>query len=146
MALSEILRPPFAGSTPRTLEVFLPGLLPDQRTVELGPDAPTAYRVSRMAGPAEVRLVDGVADRPLVVRAETSYLPAADGSQVAPRRDGFVVTRELLLQTSDPPVRVPLEEAGKTVELGIGDVVEEHVRVVNPADRHYVAVVVPLAA
>ena len=33
-----------------------------------------------------------------------------------------------------------------TVTLRIGEVVEEHVQVVNPEDRHYVAVVVPLAA
>ena len=30
--------------------------------------------------------------------------------------------------------------------MQIGDVIEEHVQVVNPKDRHYVAIVVPLAA
>jgi hypothetical protein len=32
------------------------------------------------------------------------------------------------------------------VALTVGEVVEEHVQVVNPADRNFVAVVVPLAA
>ena len=33
-----------------------------------------------------------------------------------------------------------------TLALAVGDVVEDHVQVVNPKDRHYVAIVVPLAA
>lgn len=52
-----------------------------ERTVRLGPDAPTAFRVSRMAGAAEVSLIEGASMRPLVVRGEMSYLPAIDGSQ-----------------------------------------------------------------
>lgn len=42
--------------------------------------------------------------------------------------------------------RVPLDKAGSRVAFGVGEVVEEHVRVINPTDRHYVAVSVPLAA
>ena len=41
---------------------------------------------------------------------------------------------------------VSLDAPGKDVKLSMGDVVEEHVQVVNPEDRNYVAVVVPLAA
>jgi uncharacterized protein YfaS (alpha-2-macroglobulin family) len=84
-------------------------------------------------------------------RAELSYLPAAPGSQAAPRREGFVVTREQLVYRSGavsgtPPERIGLDTAGSTVALTVGEVVEEHVQVVNPENRNFVAVVVPLAA
>src|SRR6202043_2787016 len=88
------------------------------------------------------------AARPVVVRVDTSYLPAADGSQVAPAAAGFVVSRELLAVRGEnlPPERLPLAAPGTTVHFTAGDVVEEHVQVVNPKDRHFVAVAVPLAA
>ena len=58
-----------------------------------------------------------------------------------------MVTRELLLIKKDgPPVKIPLTEAGTTQTFAAGDIVEEHVQVVNPKERHYVAVTVPLAA
>lgn len=142
LALTDVLKPPFAGSEAQEVEVKLAGGV---RKLGLGPSSPTGYVVATAPGPGEVRRLGG-GDRPLVVRAEASYLPAADGSQAPARRDGFVVERELLLQKTDPPQRIDLAEPGRTVELMVGDVVEEHVRVVNPADRYYVAVVIPLAA
>ena len=65
-----------------------------------------------------------------------------------PESSGFVVSRELLRVhgEGEPPERIPLGEAGTTQRFGVGDVVEEHVQVVNPKARNYVAVVVPLAA
>ncbi len=142
LALTDVLKPPFSGTAQQEVEVTLPG---SGGRLRLAASSPTAYFVGTATGPGEVRRLGG-GERPLVVRAETSYFPEADGSQVAPRRDGFVVERELLLQTTDPPQRIDLTEPGRTVELAVGDVVEEHVRVVNPADRFYVAVVIPLAA
>jgi uncharacterized protein YfaS (alpha-2-macroglobulin family) len=84
----------------------------------------------------------------VLVRVETRYLPAGDGARVAPTSDGFVVSREMSKQQAGgaPAERIPLAEPGKTVRFAIGDVTEEHVRVVNPKDRHFVAIVVPLAA
>ncbi|HXU29177.1 MAG TPA: hypothetical protein VN851_01255, partial [Thermoanaerobaculia bacterium] len=58
-----------------------------------------------------------------------------------------VVTRELLKIAGDGPAeRTALAEPGKTVTYAIGDVIEEHIRVVNPKDRNFVAIAVPLAA
>ncbi len=60
-----------------------------------------------------------------------------------------MVTREQLVRRGEaaaPPERITLETPGQTVALTVGEVVEEHVRVVNAQDRAYVAVVVPLAA
>jgi len=84
----------------------------------------------------------------VLVRIETQYLPAGDGAQVAATSSGFVVSREMLKQQAGgaPAERIPLAEPGKTVRFAIGDVIEEHLRVVNPKDRNFVAVVIPLAA
>jgi uncharacterized protein YfaS (alpha-2-macroglobulin family) len=86
--------------------------------------------------------------RPLVARVETSYIPAADGSQAAAEGAGFVVAREWqkVRGEDDPLEKVPLGAPGTVLELRVGDVVEEHVQVVSPQERHYVAVVLPLAA
>jgi uncharacterized protein YfaS (alpha-2-macroglobulin family) len=58
------------------------------------------------------------------------------------------VSREIqrIRAEGEPPERNPLTAAGETLRYAVGDVVEEHVQVVNPDDRHFVAVVVPLAA
>jgi uncharacterized protein YfaS (alpha-2-macroglobulin family) len=87
-------------------------------------------------------------ERPLSVRTETRYLPMADGSQVAPLAQGFAVQREWLkLLAADQPLqRLAISEAGQQLPIKIGDIIEEHVEVVNAEDRTYVAVVVPLAA
>jgi len=87
-------------------------------------------------------------ERPLSVRTETRYLPMADGSQVAPLAQGFAVRREWLkLLAADQPLQQqPINEAGQQLQIKIGDIIEEHVEVVNAEDRTYVAIVVPLAA
>ena len=84
----------------------------------------------------------------VVLRTDTEYVPLADGSTVAPAAAGFAVSRELLRIHADgtPPERIALDAAGRTISLSVGEVVEERVRIVNSADRHFVAVIVPLAA
>lgn len=163
LALSELLRPPFAGSVPRTVEVRFGK---SRQALEIGPKAPVATAISTgeeagAAGAVTLAAATGspapaasttpapaAAPRPVVVRVDTSYLPAADGAQVAPAAAGFVVSRELLAVRGEnlPPERLPLTAPGTTVHFTAGDVVEEHVQVVNPKDRHFVAVAVPLAA
>ncbi len=144
LALGELLVPPYKGSTPHALEVKL-GAAP-ARTLSLGPDAPVAFHVGTDGGAGSVT-VSG-AGKPVLVRVETSWLPAGDGGQEPARQAGFVVSREILRVQAGgaPPQRTALAEPGTTLRFRIGDVVEEHVRVVNPKDRHFVAVVVPLAA
>ncbi len=100
--------------------------------------------------PAAVQVTAAAdAATPLVVRSETRYLPAADGSQVEALAQGFVVRRELLRiadAPDTPPERLKLEAPGLELGFGVGQVVEEHIELVNPEDRHYVAVVAPIAA
>lgn len=83
-----------------------------------------------------------------VIYASTRYIPAEPGSQADARNKGFVVSRDLALyvEGSSTPTRVKLDEGGREVKLAMGQIVEEHVQVVNPEARAYVAIEVPLAA
>jgi uncharacterized protein YfaS (alpha-2-macroglobulin family) len=96
---------------------------------------------------AETPLTVTGASRALVLAAETRYVPAGDGSRAPSMSNGFVVTRELFrIADSAAPVRIALGEPGIAVPLTIGAVVEDHVQVVNPQERHHVAITVSLAA
>ena len=145
MALAETLQPPFAGSQPHSVHVRLGT---DTHDLVIGSDAPIAQLVSTSADAGEL-LLQGPSETTVVARVETAYIPAADCSQVASQADGFVVTREVLrVPKADtaPAERIALSDPGTTVKFTIGEVAEEHVQIVNPDERHYVAVVVPLAA
>jgi uncharacterized protein YfaS (alpha-2-macroglobulin family) len=76
------------------------------------------------------------------------WIPAGPGSQAESRNLGFVVSRDQALYVvgSKTPSRVKLDEGGRQITLSTGQVVEEHVQIVNPEDRAYVAVEVPFAA
>jgi len=87
-------------------------------------------------------------DKPVAIRAETRYVPQADGSFVEPSAQGFVVNRELFqwIRDDQPMQRFVLDKPGKEIALTVGDVIEDHVQLVNSVDRTFVAVVAPLAA
>lgn len=82
-----------------------------------------------------------------------SYLPANAGDTVTQKNDGFVVDRELLVlqcaigeaDCTKPPVKQPVKP-NEQVELPVGTIVEEHLQVVNPEDRNFVAIRAPFAA
>ena len=75
------------------------------------------------------------------------YMPAASGDQVAGKNEGFVVERQIeIIRGEDEPPVVRTVKARDTLELEMGTIVEEHIRVVNPEERHYVAVAAPFAA
>ena len=142
-ALTALVRPPFAGAGAHRVEIAAAG--PPQAH-ELGPDRPAVAVTTGSAAAATIVHASGSA--PVGVRVETSWLPAADGGREEPSAAGFVLSREW--QRVDPSgeiaERLPLERAGERLEVAVGDLVEEHLRLVNPEDRHFVAVVVPLAA
>lgn len=144
LALSEILKPPFSGARATSVRVRLDD---KEQTLQLGPDLPVGLATG-MSGVAGQAVLQGKAGtQPVAVRVDTSYVPADDGSRVAAQSNGFVATREMLLVRKDaPPVKIPLNEAGSIQKFQVGDIIEEHVQIVNPKERHYVAVTVPLAA
>lgn len=83
----------------------------------------------------------------LVARAETRFVPARSGSEEPSVRQGFLVERELqLFGASGEPLRRIALEVPQEVRYTVGQVVEDHVRLVSSGTRHFVALVVPLAA
>jgi uncharacterized protein YfaS (alpha-2-macroglobulin family) len=145
LALSELLKPPFQAAPRRKATVRAGN---DSVTLATGPDSPVGYWSSSSPLSGQVTLEPGEGKGPFILRAETSYIPLADGSEVASHSQGFVVSRELsrLGKEAEPPEKIVIASAGALLSFSVGDVAEEHVQVVNPKDRHYVAVVVPLAA
>jgi hypothetical protein len=143
LALSERLKPSGTGATAGSVRIAIGT---ETKDVSVSAQSPVGYVVSDSASDGSVETSS--AGTTLVVRAETSFVPEADGSRVAADAQGFVVRRELLRVRAGgaPPDRIDLPEPGTAVALAVGDVVEEHVQIVNPADRHFVAVSAPLAA
>jgi hypothetical protein len=135
---------PTASGKSQTVSLLVDG---QQKTLQLGSAQHLARTTSIQPGTMEVSL-PAAATAPIAIRAETRYLPVADGAQVASKVNGFAVRRELLRWLSDdvPLQRIEINSAGQETPLQIGDVIEDHVEVVNSEDRTYVAVVVPLAA
>lgn len=117
--------------------------------LEVGGAKPALQWRSEAPGAAELAVAED-APAPLSAAAELSYLPAAPGSEATPRQEGFVLRRTQLVHRGGvgaaPPEQVAVDRPGARVELVQGEIVEERIQIVNPEDRHYVAVVVPLAA
>lgn len=142
LALADILK-----GRPGKGEVHKLGLTvgPLAHTLEIGPRNPVVPFATSSAAKIGLR---SQASKPLIVRAETSYLAQALGSQAPAGASGFVVTRELsrLRGEGEPTDKIRLATAGTTVRLSVGDFVEDHVEVISNGDHHFVAVSVPLAA
>ncbi len=101
------------------------------------------HRTSAHAGTSVLR---NTGTTPLTALVMTRWIPAQPGSEVAPVAEGFVVEREWLrVHPTGPADRLPVT-AGAALTLAVGDVLEEHVRLVNPAERYHVVLTVPLAA
>ena len=121
----------------------------EQQDKQVGGDHALQHVASNTATSMTLSLIDSdIPARPVSVRSETRYLPLADGSQTEAVAQGFVVRRELLEIQADgvPAKRIKLEAPGRDIDLTVSDVIEEHIEVVNPKDRNYVAVMIPLAA
>jgi hypothetical protein len=72
-------------------------------------------------------------------------MPAEPGAQAQAASEGFVVTRQSWrVKGGQAPEK--LEAANGVIHVTQGDVIEETAEVVNPEDRTYVAISLPLAA
>lgn len=141
LALADVMKGKPAGETHK-LELVIGE---QKQTLEIGASNPVQRVATASAAKVGFR---SLAKRPLIVRAETSYLPQAIGSLAPAGASGFIVSREVLRPRGgdEPAERQRLAEPGSIIKLAVGDVVEEHVEVVSNLDRNFVAVVVPLAA
>lgn len=111
-------------------------------------DAPIGRGTSTGSGAISLK---NTGTAPVVVLVSSRWVPSAPGSAQAPEQSGFVVEREWILPpAAGAPAGTPAEKrpvaAGGKLVVSLGQVVEEHVRVVNPSDRFDVIVTVPLAA
>ncbi|MES1982905.1 MAG: MG2 domain-containing protein [Pseudomonadota bacterium] len=142
LALSDVMKRKDAKTEIQKLNVTVGA---QSQTLEIGP----ANKIMQTATNSSAKIVlRSEAKQPLIVRAETSYLPQALGSEAPSGASGFVVTREMLRWRGrgEPADKMVLSKPGAVVRLTVGDVVEEHVEVVTNGSHHYVAIVVPLAA
>lgn len=96
-----------------------------------------------------------------------NYRPLEIGDRVKQKNQGFVVDRELIVLPADIGTdkslidgetnpengaiglhhsqKIPVH-SGETIDIALGSIVEEHIRLINPSERHFVAVRVPFAA
>lgn len=81
------------------------------------------------------------------VYIRTSYVPQGPGDQVRSYSQGFVVDKEVIqVRSQGPAQRTWLKQPGTSLQLRIGDILEQHIQVINPQTRYYAVVVCPLAA
>ena len=143
LALGEVLQP---QTPPSTAHQFV--LQFGDESVELDTTGKIVTRYETVASnPGELRWTAGPTEILPHARFTLDYVPAASGDRVTARNEGFVVGRRIQIVQADgePPIVHPVK-AGETRELGLGTIVETHLRVVNPEVRHYVAVAAPFAA
>ncbi len=98
------------------------------------------------AGAIEVSLEEYRGTRDVVARVETSYLPVADGSTIEKESHGFVVSREWLRVDPESRDTVRQVPSGRTQNVKLGQIIEEHIEVTNAQEHSFVAIEVPLAA
>jgi len=107
-------------------------------------DVPVA--VSTTGTPAETR-IDNAGNAAIVALVDSRYQPATPGSRAQPIAQGFVVTRQSYrVPAGGAPIERISPDADGSIQLTVGDVVEEVVELVNPEDRSHVAISLPLAA
>lgn len=143
LSLSEVLTAKKQARGPLTVVLHS---VNKKQTITLDQQAIASTTLSH--GDALTLSLQGSADGPIVVMSDTRYTPALDGSHVIATANGFVVSREMqkILGDGQPPQRSSLDSAAQSIPFDVGDIVEEHVEVINPKDAYHVAVIVPLAA
>jgi uncharacterized protein YfaS (alpha-2-macroglobulin family) len=115
--------------------------------VSLSQNARVQKRVSFDPGEASATILAPKSDTPpAALLAETRYVAAAPGSEVAASTSGFAVTRTAARVVGDALEKLPIDQPGTKLALTVGDVVEDSVEIVNPENRHFVAIVLPIAA
>ncbi|MCO4746147.1 MAG: alpha-2-macroglobulin [Proteobacteria bacterium] len=113
-------------------------------TAALSKSEPVLVRTLASAESIEVTAKSG---GPLLVLATSHFIPKAPGAEASPQAAGFVITREARpVLASALGDRIDLADGGVQFKLTSGDILEEHVQIVVPETRHYVAVDVPFAA
>lgn len=144
-ALAAYLEKVVTGNKGGKLRVsFAPGpgetALPE---VVLDDNQKAARRNRTATDPAKLTVSGG----PVGVRVAYTYLPEAPGDQVTARKDGFVVARSLTwLHAGGSAPTHHEDQAGGSLTVNQGEVLEIHARLTSDQPRSQVALVVPMAA
>ena len=143
LALSEVFRPQTPPSTGHQFTLHF-----GDESVEIDTTGKIVSQYKMAASsPGGVVWKSGPTDTVPYARLTLDYMASASGDQVPGKNEGFVVERQIqIIQDEDEPPVVRPVKAGEALELEMGTIVEEHIRVVNPEERHYVAVAAPFAA
>ncbi len=141
LALADVIG---AGTAPQATVTVTGGGA--QRRLDVGGIRPIERMLLLDPGPAALDAAPGAA--PVLARVSTRFLPAAPGNQATAAANGLVIRRDSYRLPPGGGPLAKLEPAGADHDIGLtaGDIVEDAVEVVNPADRNHVAIVVPLAA
>ncbi len=82
---------------------------------------------------------------PIVALVETRFVAAEAGAKALALSEGLAITRQSWrVQSARPPEKI--DPTDGAVHVTQGDVIEETAEIVNPEDRTYVAISLPLAA
>ncbi|MBE9502620.1 MAG: alpha-2-macroglobulin [Proteobacteria bacterium] len=144
LALTEFISSP-TGSAQQAVEIRMGQT---SKRLSIGGRNSIQHLFSNFAGEIQISSAASKGTKPLVVRTVSSYMPSEEGSKVSSVANGFVVAREMqrIKEGDLPSEKIKLDKPGMRVDLSVGDIIEEHIEVVNPDNRHYVAIVVPMAA
>ncbi|WP_424361588.1 alpha-2-macroglobulin family protein [Methylocystis parvus] len=119
---------------------FAQGGAPANMTIDA--NNPVARHVTDKDAPLTI---SNTSNAPLVALVETSYMPVETGAKAKPESEGFVITRQSWrVKSGQAPEK--LDATDGALRVNQGDVIEETAEVVNPEDRTYVAISLPLAA
>jgi uncharacterized protein YfaS (alpha-2-macroglobulin family) len=136
-ALAESWRRPVA---PVAVSFVQGGGAPQKATIDA--NNPVARNVAETNAPLTI---SNHSNAPIVALIETRYTPAEAGAKSEAASDGFAITRRSWrIKSGQAPEK--LEASDGVLRVAQGDVVEETAEVVNPEDRTYVAISLPLAA
>jgi hypothetical protein len=132
------------GEQPR-VKAELPGNIP----LEIGGGKLSGWWSGALPEGGSVRIdADSSRDAPAYVRMKLRYFPQTSGDDAKAVNAGFVVSREIqrVGKSNTVTERTWDDTPGKIFQFQPGEVAEEHIQLVNPEDRYFVAVTVPLAA
>ena len=127
-----------APPQPVPVSIRLPGAA---ATASLDAATPLVQARTTQPGPGQVRAPAGTA-----VLASTDYTPAQPGAEATATLNGLIPTRTLYrVMPAGPMVRLDAAPGG-TLDLHVGDVIEEVDELATPEDRAHVALRTPMPA
>lgn len=96
----------------------------------------------------EIKFVENRGSDNIYVMLHEQYLPSSSGKNVKAAQEGFAVKRQIIYVQANDTLKKKfwIDDGGKSFEVKLGSILEEHVQVTNPKNNHFVAVSIPLAA